>query len=194
MCIGFLYFRGFLLLSGMLMSDQRWSSCTLSDGKHNNSTMIPGGIPPHTWYRVCPFWTVRCDSCHDELYGIWTWKVFSFAALLLLRLANVWCGEMRKHARPAGLSALLAATSARLSTVNSSVIRSYTAGVGLIATSLLFVIGSSNRNLQGESSNEKRTLHIRHTIHHISMTYARVHDTTCRSTGCRVLVPIYNTR
>ena len=23
---------------------------------------IPGRILPHTWYRVCPFWTVRCDS------------------------------------------------------------------------------------------------------------------------------------
>ena len=35
-------------------------------------------------------------------------------------LANVWCGGMGEHARPAGLSALLAATSAGLSTVNSN--------------------------------------------------------------------------
>ena len=32
-------------------------------------------------------------------------EIFSVAALLLL--LNVWCGGMRKHARPAGLSALL---------------------------------------------------------------------------------------
>ena len=55
-------FRGFLLF-GMFMSDQRWSSCCpLSDGK--------GRILPHTRYRVCPFWTIRCDSCYGKLHGI----------------------------------------------------------------------------------------------------------------------------
>ena len=68
-------------------------------------------------------WTVWCNSCYDKkLHGIWTWKFLSVAALLPLRLASVWWGGMRKHTRPAGLSALLAATSAGLSTVNSNVI------------------------------------------------------------------------
>ena len=90
-----------------------------------STIIIPGRILPHTWYRVCPLWTVRCDSCYDELHGILTWKVFSVATLLLLRLANVWCGGMRKHARPAGLSTLLAATPAGLSTVISNVIATW---------------------------------------------------------------------
>ena len=37
-------------------------------------------------------------------------------------LADVWCAGMRKHTRPAGLSALLAVTAAGLSIVSSNVI------------------------------------------------------------------------
>ena len=56
-------------------------------------------------------------------------------------LASVWWGGGCKHARPVGLSALLAATSAGLSTVNSDF--SDTAAVRRTTTSLL--IGSSNQ-------------------------------------------------
>ena len=76
-------------------------------------------------------------------------------------LANVWWGGIRGHARAAGLSALLAATSAGLSAVMSNV-HGFTAAVRRTVTSLL--IGSSNRNLQGWSSNKIRALHVRYTI------------------------------
>ena len=54
-----------------------------------SAVIIPDRILPHNWYRVCPFWTVRCDSCHDEeLHGIRTWKLSSVVSTLLLLLTS----------------------------------------------------------------------------------------------------------
>ena len=76
-----------VLLSGMLMSDQRWISwCTLSDGKRN--------YVPHTWYRA-----FILNSLMQFLLRQKTPRYMNMEILLGCYpppVANVLCGGMRK--------------------------------------------------------------------------------------------------
>ena len=90
--IGFLYFRGFLL-SGMLMSDQRWRSCyTLSDGNHNNNNISHIG-----WRNASSYVSgISGISYISEYHSLRKTKPYPYHCKRMLRVSNFYRAQKNR--------------------------------------------------------------------------------------------------